>query len=494
MSSLKQLLATLKKQLPGADLTMVELAYDYAARAHQGQVRTNGEPYISHCLMCAMNLTTMHVDLATIQAGLLHDVPEETSYTLEDIEENFGPEVARLVEGLTKLGKLKYRGMERYVENLRKMFLALSQDLRVILIKFADRIHNLETLEALPPDKRRRIALESMEILAPLAHRLGLWEIKGKLEDLSFKYVLPEEHAWAATLMASTSPTKEKSLKRVMKTLHDTLTRHGNLKIYSIQGRQKHLYSLYKKLLRHDRDITQIYDLIAVRVVVETVAECYVVLGLIHQLWKPLRGRVKDYIAQPKPNGYQSLHTTVFVGPGEIVEFQIRTKQMDEEAEYGVAANWLYEERGKPREGAKLDAKRQRHLRWVNELLKLQQEVKDTTEYLESVKIDVFPDNIFVFTPKGDVIALPDHATPVDFAYHIHTDLGNKCAAARINNRLMPLSTPLKSGDVVEIVVDKKRTRPSRDWLTFVKTRTAKEHIRQSLNRSSRLLGIFKRG
>ena len=493
MPSYKQLVNILQKQFPGADLTMVELAYDYAARAHQGQVRASGEPYISHCLSCALNLTTMHVDLATIQAGLLHDVPEETSYTVEDIEGNFGPEVAKLVDGITKLGKLKYRGMERYVENLRKMFLALSKDVRVILIKFADRLHNLETLEALPPEKRRRVALESMEIFAPLAHRLGMWEVKGRLEDLSFKYIEPTEYEWVMKLVEATSPSKEKSLQRVMRALHQALTKEPNLKIYHIQGRAKHTYSLYKKLLRHDRDISRIYDLIAVRIVVESVAECYIVLGIIHQLWKPLRGRIKDYIAQPKPNGYQSLHTTVFVGPGEIVEFQIRTKQMDSEAEYGVAAHWFYAEKGKPKEGARFDPKHRR-FSWVNNLTKLNKEIEDTAQYLESVKIDIFPNHIFVFTPKGDVIDLPENATPVDFAYHIHSDLGNQCTAARINNKLMPLSTALKSGDVVEIIADKKRARPSRDWLAFVKTRTAREHIKQGINRSSRLLGMFKRG
>ncbi|OGL87478.1 hypothetical protein A3I40_03470 [Candidatus Uhrbacteria bacterium RIFCSPLOWO2_02_FULL_48_12] len=493
MFSLAQLLNILKKQFPGADLDMVKLAYDYAARAHAGQIRLDNTPYIQHNLATAINLTVMRVDLPTIQAGLLHDVPEETAYTIEDIKENFGAEVGSLVEGITKLGKLKYRGMERYVENLRKMFLALSKDVRVILIKFADRLHNMETLDALPPEKQKRIALESMEIFAPLAHRLGMWEIKGQLEDLSFKYTQPEDYAWVATLMATTSPSKEKNLKSIVKTLHHALTQQSNLKIYSIQGRAKHLYSLYKKLLRHDRDISRIYDLIAVRIIVDSVAECYTALGVIHQLWKPLRGRIKDYIAQPKPNGYQSLHTTVIVGPGEIVEFQIRTKKMDEEAQYGVAAYWLYVEKEKPKEGARLDAKH-RSLGWVNELIKLQQEIKDTAEYLESVKIDVFPDNIFVFTPKGDVITLPDQATPIDFAYHIHTDLGNKCAASRINNRLMPLSTTLKSGDMVEIIVDKKRARPSPDWLDFVKTRTAREHIKQSLNRTSRLFTMFKRG
>lgn len=488
MATLKDLMTILRQRYPGVDLDMVELAYDFAARAHQGQVRKTGEPYINHAVATAINLTDMRVDLATIVAGLLHDVPEDTSYTLEDVEQNFGSEVRMLVEGITKLSPLKYRGMERYVENLRKMFFALSKDIRVILIKFADRINNLQTLDALAPEKQQRIALESMEIYAPIAHRLGMWEVKGKLEDLSFKYVLPEEYSWVMKLVEATSPTKAKSLKRVMKTLDEELADHKDLHVVSIQGREKHLYSLYKKLLRHDRDIAQIYDLIAVRVVVKDIGECYNVLGIIHQLWKPLRGRFKDYIAHPKPNGYQSLHTTVFTGVGEVVEFQIRTKAMDEEAQYGIAAQWVYEEKGKPKSGARLSPQ----ISWVNELTKLQQEIQDTTTYLESIKVDVFDDSIFVFTPKGDIIHLPERATPIDFAYHVHSDLGNHCAAARVNGRLLPLSTQLKSGDVVEIIADKKR-RPTADWLTMVRTRNAREHIKAQLNKSRRLFGLFQR-
>lgn len=481
-NTIHELLKKLRVQFPKADLGMVELAYDYAVRAHQGQLRTSGEPYINHCVACAINLTSMRVDLVTIQAGLLHDVPEETSYTVADIKENFGPEVAKLVEGITKLGKLKYRGMERYVENLRKMFLALSEDIRVILIKFADRIHNLETLGSLPEEKRKRIALESMEIFAPLAHRLGMWETKGQLEDLSFKYLEPDEYAWVEKLSKENAPAKEKTLARAIHQLKRALAKEPHLQVVRIDARAKHLYSLHKKLLRHGRDPGHIYDLIAGRIVVETVAECYMVLGIIHQLWKPLRGRIKDYIAHPKPNGYQSLHTTVFVGPGEIIEFQIRTKAMDDEAMYGVAAHWYYIEKGKPKHGAH---NKEPQLRWVSELLKLQNEMQDTTEYLESVKINLFDDHIFVFTPKGDVIDLPEEATPVDFAYHIHSDVGNGCSAARVNNILAPLSMKLKSGDVIEIIVDKKRN-PSRDWLQFVKTRNAREHIKQALSQSSK--------
>lgn len=489
LPTIKELMTSLKEQFPRADLSMVELAYEFAAKAHGNQKRLTGEPYVTHNLATAINLAAMRVDLNTVIAGLLHDVPEDTDVTMKEVEKEFGKEVATLVDGVTKLSTLKYRGIERYAENLRKMFVAISKDPRVMLIKFADRINNLETLDVHPPEKRRRIALESMEIFAPIAHRLGMWEVKGELEDLAFKYAEPDEYGWVSKLVAESAPEKGSALQRVMHELRTVLSKQPSVKVYRIEGRAKHLYSLYQKLLRHDRDISQVYDLIAVRVVVESVADCYVVLGLVHQLWKPLRGRIKDYVAQPKPNGYQSLHTTVFVGR-DIVEFQIRTKQMDEESNFGVAAHWYYSEKGKPKSGAKAVNKK---FSWVQELVKLQKEVQDTTEYLEHVKLRVFPDNIFVFTPKGDVIALPDHSTPVDFAYHIHSDLGDHCTASRVNNKLVPLSTPLKSGDVVEVTIDKNRTRPSQDWLKFVKTRTAREHIKQGLNRSRKILGFFGR-
>jgi GTP pyrophosphokinase len=487
--TLEELKKILRQRFPGASLQVIDDAYVFANDAHKGQVRKTGEPYVNHSLATATKLANMRVDLNTVAAGLLHDVPEDTEATLEDIKTLFGDEIASLVEGVTKLSVLKYRGMERYVENLRKMFIALSDDIRVILIKFADRIHNLETLEALPDEKRKRIAVESMEIFAPIAHRLGMWDIKGQLEDLSFKYTDPEGFKWVSQLVHNTAPEKEQSLDSVVRLLHNELTKDPRLKVYAIQGRAKHLYSLYNKLERHDRDINQIYDLIAVRVVVDSIAECYNVLGIIHQLWKPLRGRVKDYIAHPKPNGYQSLHTTVFVGEGEIIEFQIRTKQMDDESNYGPAAHWFYNESGKPKKGTKVTGDQ---YKWVKELVELQKEIKDTAQYLESVKLNVFPESIFVFTPKGDVISLPYQATPIDFAYHVHTDLGNQIVGSRVNNKIMPIVTPLKSGDVVEVIADKNRSRPSADWLNVVKTRTAKDHIKNSIKKQRRLFGLFR--
>ncbi|HTK59682.1 MAG TPA: HD domain-containing protein, partial [Candidatus Baltobacteraceae bacterium] len=376
----------------------------------------------------------------------------------------------------TKLGKIKYRGMERYVENLRKMFVAMASDIRVILIKFADRLHNLSTLDALPPRKRVRIALESLEIYAPIANRLGMGMMQGKIEDLSFKYVFPKEHAWVSGLVKDRYRAKERYLKKVGEKITAELARN-RITTLDVHGRTKHLYSLFKKLLKYDRNLDKIYDLVALRVIVPTVADCYASLGIIHQMWKPLKGRIKDYIAQPKPNGYQSLHTTIFCDDGEIVEVQIRTEQMHEEAEYGIAAHWHYVEEGKESPEA-VDAQ----IAWVKDLIKLQQEsLKDDgglMESFEKLKIDVFQKRIFVFTPKGDVIDLPEDATPVDYAYAIHSDIGDRCTAARINNEIAPLDARLYSGDMCEIVVDKNRKGPNPDWLKFAKTHHAKDRIR----------------
>ncbi|MEK7516814.1 MAG: RelA/SpoT family protein [Patescibacteria group bacterium] len=477
-----RLLRTIKTHHPQADLDLVRLAYDFAEEAHRGQKRLSGEDYVTHSLATAQTLAEMKFSAAIVIAGLLHDVPEDTSVTLEDIKKNFGSDIAGMIQGVTKLGKIKYRGLERYIENLRKMFLAMAEDVRVVFIKFADRLHNLETLDALPPQKRLRVALESLEIYAAIANRLGMGDIKGRIEDLSFKYVYPEEYAWVTGLVRERYVEKERYLRRTGKIVERELSAAGITPI-SVYGRTKHLYSLYKKLLRYDRDIARIYDLVALRIIVKNVADCYAALGIIHARWKPLKGRIKDYIAQPKPNGYQSLHTTIFCEGGEVVEIQIRTERMHEESEMGVAAHWTYDE------GGKGSAQPPQNLRWAQELLKIQKELgksDDALESLQELKIDVFQNRIFAFTPKGDVIDLPEDSTPVDFAYAIHSDIGDSCVGSRVNDQLVPLSTPLRSGDVVQIITDKNRRAPSQDWLAFVKTQGARSKIKARVRKARR--------
>lgn len=473
-----RLLETVKNNQISGDVDMLKLAFDFAGEAHRGQNRASGEPYIIHPLSTAQKLAEMRLDLTTIIAGLLHDVPEDTEVTLAEVEKNFGKEVAKLIEGITKLGKIKYRGMERYAENLRRMFVAMSDDIRVILIKFADRLHNLKTLDALPADKRFRIAKETLEIYAPIADRLAIGQIKGELEDLAFKYVYPEDYKWITEIIPREYKAKEKYLQEIRSQVSKKLSQE-NIQIneISIQGRTKHLYSLYKKLLRPhiNRDLSKIYDLIALRLIVPTITDCYSALGILHGMFRPMPGRIKDYIANPKPNGYQSLHTTVFTDDGEIVEFQIRTREMHEQAEFGIAAHWNYKETG-----GKLKNKT---LKWLNELVKWQKQIKDNDQFLQTVKLDVFQNRIFVFTPHGDVIDLPEGATPVDFAYHVHSSLGDKCVGARVNDQLVNLGYQLKSGDIVEIITDKNRRTPNPDWLEIVKTSMAKSKIRNAMNK-----------
>lgn len=469
----KELVRTIERNKLPVDADLIALSHDFALEAHHGMVRKNGEPYINHPLRTAKTLAELKLDQDTILAGILHDVPEDTEKTIEDIKHDFGEGVASLVEGITKLGRLKYRGIGRYAENLRKMFIAMAKDIRTIFIKFADRIDNLETLDALPPQKRERIARESMEIYAPIANRLGIGVLKGKLEDLAFPYVYPKEYKKTLKILEENQSQTEESLGQIQEQLH-LLLRENGIEVASIHGRAKHLYSLYQKLQRYDNDINKIYDLVALRIVVKSVADCYKVLGIIHAEYKPMIGRIKDYIAQPKSNGYKSLHTTVFVKDGRPVEIQIRTEQMHEEAEFGVAAHWYYDEKGPI-------PYRDKRLTWVEELASWQRElgeIKNTKKYLETLKLEVFRNRIFVFTPEGDVIDLPEEATPVDFAYHIHTEVGDKCGSARVNNRMVPLNFKLKSGDMVEIIIDKNRQCPNADWLKFVKTRTAKSKIR----------------
>ncbi|MBI2989857.1 MAG: bifunctional (p)ppGpp synthetase/guanosine-3',5'-bis(diphosphate) 3'-pyrophosphohydrolase [Candidatus Magasanikbacteria bacterium] len=475
--NIEGLLKKIKAYHPEADLDMVRLAYDFAFEAHKGQMRKSGEPYIVHPLSAAHYLADVKIDPTIIIATLLHDVPEDTHVTLDEIKQNFGEEIASLVRGITKLGKLKYRGVERYIENLRKMFVAMAEDVRVMIIKFADRIHNLSTLAALPPQKRYRIALESLEIYAPIANRLGMDEMRGELEDLSFQYVYPKEYQRIKKIREEKLKGKEQYFKKIIGKAEQELQK-AKLKPISIYGRNKRLYSLYQKLLRKDNQIAKIYDLVAIRIIVPTVADCYATLGILHNLWKPVKGRIKDYISQPKPNGYQSLHTTVFGDGGEVIEFQIRTPQMHEEAEYGVSAHWHYDEYGE-----RLPKK---EIKWAQELADIQKDILNRLSDLEEMKVDFLQTRIFVFTPKGDVIDLPEGASPVDFAYHIHTEIGNKCTGSMINDKLLPLSTPLKNGDVVDIVTDKNRKGPSQDWLNFVKTHTARYHIKTQLKQQER--------
>lgn len=457
------------------DQELVKSAYLFAEQAHEGQRRENGSPYFSHIFATASLLADWRMPAPLIAAGFLHDVPEDTKHSLSDIEKHFGKDIASLVEGETKLSALKYRGKERYAENLRKMFLAIAQDIRVVIIKFADRVDNMRTLNIFPEDKRKRIARETLEIYAPIANRLGMGEVKGILEDLAFQYVFPEEYEWVKILVEEELKNRKQYLNHA-RTLIEQKFRNAGIPYLEIHGRTKRVYSLYKKLLKHDRDIAKIYDLVAVRIIVKSVADCYTALGAVHNLFTPLKGRIKDYIAQPKPNGYQSLHTTVFCEEGKIIEFQIRTAEMHEEAEYGIAAHWRYtEERGG---GSPPPAKQ---VRWMQDLVRIQKELRDEKTFLktlEELKIDVFQNRIFVFTPNGDVLDLPEGSTPVDFAYLVHTDLGNHCVRAQINGDIAPLDAPLKSGDIVKIITDQKRNGPSTQWLKFAKTRHAREKIR----------------
>jgi GTP diphosphokinase / guanosine-3',5'-bis(diphosphate) 3'-diphosphatase len=461
---------------------LIARAFLFSEKAHAAQKRKSGDPYFTHVAATANILSLWHLDDATIAAGLLHDTVEDTEITLEVLKKEFGEEVAFLVDGVTKLGRIKYRGAEGKVENLRKMILALSQDLRVVFIKLADRLHNMRTLNALPPAKQKRIALETDEIYAPLAYRLGMQNLAGELQDLAFPYLFPREYRWLRETTKEQYEERVGYIEKMKPELEMLLKEHG-INPVNVDFRAKRYGSLYKKLLRHGMDLGNIYDLVAMRIIVETIPECYAALGIIHEKWPPLPGRIKDYIAMPKPNNYRSLHTTI-IGPGEkIVEFQIRTKEMHDENEYGVAAHWLYEQkkRGEETPSAK---KITEEVRWVQQLKnwieRYRGEKSNPEEFLDSMKIDFFRDRIFVITPKGDVIDLPAEATPVDFAYHIHSAVGDTCVGAKVNNQLVPLNHKLSSGDLVEIITQKNK-KPSESWLAFVTTSLARDHIKAAL-------------
>ncbi|MFH0890617.1 MAG: RelA/SpoT family protein [Candidatus Liptonbacteria bacterium] len=465
---------------------LIARAYRFAEKAHAGQKRKTGEPYFNHVKATAENLSGWHLDETTIAAGLLHDTMEDTGVPLETLKGDFGEEVAFLVDGVTKLGHIKYRGVETQVENMRKMFLAISEDLRVVFIKLADRLHNMQTLGALPPQKQKRIALETDEIYAPIAYRLGMQNLSGMLRDLAFPYLYPQEEKWLKRMVKDEYAEREKYLKHIQPALKEAFNEIG-LKNYAIDFRAKRYSSLYHKLMRHDMDINQIYDLVAMRIIVDSVSDCYLVLGVVHKIWPPLPGRIKDYVAMPKPNGYRSLHTTV-IGPKEkFVEIQIRTRQMHEENENGIAAHWLYEQ--KRHGGGKRSnlGKLAEELKWVQQLRRWQDDLAGNKpeEALNSMKVDYFRDRIFAITPRGDVIDLPIGSTPVDFAYQIHSDIGDSCVGAKVNDKFVPLDYELHSGDVV-LVLTQKGKRPSEDWLKSAKTSIARDHIRLTLKRKNK--------
>ncbi|HEX6510960.1 MAG TPA: bifunctional (p)ppGpp synthetase/guanosine-3',5'-bis(diphosphate) 3'-pyrophosphohydrolase [Chloroflexota bacterium] len=479
LTPIPELVAKVQRYYPQADTGLLERAYEFARRAHGDQRRMSGEPYVEHPLAAACILADMQLDLPSICAALLHDVPEDTDVTLEEIELEFGSEIARLVDGVTKLSRISWDTLEeKQAENLRKMFLAMAEDARVVLIKLADRLHNMRTLAPLPEGKRRKISQETLDIFAPLAHRLGIWEFKWELEDLAFQYLEPERYAEITRLLAGRHEEREAYIGRAVEALKAELEQ---LHIKAdVKGRPKHVYSIANKLQRQGSvDFSRIYDLLAVRVLVDEVKDCYGAIGVIHSLWRPIPGRFKDYIAMPKPNGYQSLHTTVFCFDGQPLEVQVRTYEMHKVAEYGFAAHWRYKEGGGT--DADFDAK----LATLRQLIDWQQDVS-AREFVESVKIDLFQNQIFVFTPKGEVKTLPAQSTPVDFAYRVHTDVGNHCVGAKVNGKLVSLDTRLRNGDIVEVLTSKASKGPSRDWLDIVHTPGAREKIRQWFKRQQR--------
>ncbi len=469
--------------------SLIGRAYAFAEKAHTGQKRKTGEPYFNHVLATAETLAKWRLDETAIAAGLLHDVVEDTPVTRNELVKEFGEEVAFLVDGVTKLSRVKYRGAEAKIENLRKMIVALSEDLRVVFVKLADRLHNMQTLGALPPQKQKRIALETAEIYAPIAARLGMHELAGTLQDLAFPYLNPREERWLKRQVSEEYSVRHRYLETVKPTL-ENIVRKADIPIVSLDFRAKHYYSLHKKLLRYDMDLSRIYDLVAIRLILETVEHCYAALGAIHQEWHPLPGRIKDYIAMPKANNYRSLHTTVIGPDGKYIEIQLRTKEMHEENEYGIAAHWLYKEQGHAPGAATRNI--EETAKWVEQLKDWQAKYRsaedDPEQFLGAMKVEFFKDRVFAITPQGDVIDLPAGASPVDFAYHIHSDIGHSAVGAKVNGQLVPLNHELQSGDIVEVLVQKGK-KPSEDWLTFVKSSAARDHIRAALSAKRRAAG-----
>ncbi len=470
-STLEELLALVRKHHPKADTSLLEKAYQFSKDLHKDQKRSSGEPFINHPLEVAKILAGLQLDPITIATGILHDTVEDTVTTLDEITKNFGPEIASLVDGLTKISKITFQtSEEKQAENFRKMILAMAKDLRVILVKLADRLHNMRTLEYLKPEKQVRIAQETLDIYGPLANRLGLSSMKRELEDLALRYTKPEIYYKLVAQVAKKMKEREQYTTDVMSLLQSSLEQHG-YKDIDVSGRPKHFYSIHKKMEKRNLTYDQVFDITGFRILVNTVEQCYGVLGLIHSLWTPVPGRFKDYIAIPKANFYQSLHTTV-VGPGgEKIEVQIRTKEMHDTAERGIAAHWAYKEGGvSPGDKERFD--------WLNRLVEWNRDLSDPNEFLETVKLDLFAEDVYVFTPKGQVMEFPKDSTPLDFAYAVHTDLGHHCIGAKVNSRIVPLKHKLKSGDTIEILTSPNQ-RPNKDWLKIVRTSRAKNKIRQ---------------
>ncbi len=514
MPSVKEITSLMDNPSPD-DSALISRAYEVAEKAHEGHTRYSGEPFFTHVFETAKNLAEFGMGPKTIAAGLLHDSIEDTSLTAEDIEREFGKEVLGLVEGVTKLGTLKYRGLKRHTESLRKLFVAIAQDIRVLIIKLADRLHNMKTLEHVPEHKQRRIAEETLEIYAPLAYRLGMRRLNRELEDLAFPYVHPDEYEQVKKLLKHKSVETEEHLEKVYKSIKKALAKEGMRDVYT-DHRLKGYYSLWRKLQRKGMDIDKVYDISAIRVVVPSVSDCYKALGVIHATWRPLPGRIKDYIAFPKPNGYQGLHTTIFMGDGGITEIQIRTEKMHREAEYGIASHFFYKHgtdrkapasslariaqfvpylgwwsTGGKKTGASstsLPTSARPDLRapeWVRDLVEAQAEVTEPEEFLENLKEDFFEHRVFVFTPKGDVVDLPIDSSPIDFAYAIHSEIGEHVSGAKVNGKLVAFDTKLQNGDIVEIS-KKTSSRPTAKWLEVAKTNLARRKIRGALAREAK--------
>jgi GTP pyrophosphokinase len=463
--------AVLERHADRLDLELIDRALKYSASAHRGQKRMSGEDFVSHSIAVALILAEQLLDSTSISAALLHDVVEDSDVRTEDIAREFGAEVAGIVDGLTKISSLTFRSSaEEQVENYRKLLMSIARDARVIIIKLADRLHNMRTLEHLSPDRRQRIAQETREIYAPLAHRFGMAGMKAELEDLAFKFLESDDYRELVSQIAAKRAVREQMILKLRTPLDAELRRAG-ISWFEVTGRPKHLWSIYQKMKKRAKGFDEIYDLMAVRVIVRTVPDCYHVLGIIHHNWTPIQERIKDYIASPKSNAYQSLHTTIFGPGGQLFEVQIRTQEMHRTAEYGIAAHWVYKKDGSPDE---LD----QHLGWFRQLLELQQDTHSPEEFLEFLKIDLYQDEIFVFTPKGDVKRLPKGSTPIDFAFHVHTDVGLKCQGAKINGRIAPLHRELKNGETVEVLTS-PGAKPSRDWLNHVRTARARHKIKQ---------------